>query len=42
MEGGETSEVEVGAERPSMGNSMGRVKRRSRGVESRIRPAGLR
>ena len=32
----------MGAERPSMGESMGRVKRRSRGVESRIRPADLR
>ena len=32
----------MGAERPNMGESMGRVKRRSRGVESRIRPAGLR
>ena len=42
MEGGEVSELEVGAERPSMGESMGRVKRRSRGVESRIKPEGLR
>ena len=42
MDGGEVSELEVGAERPSKGESIGRVKRRSRGVESRIRPAGLR
>lgn len=42
MEGDEVSEVEVGADRPSIGESMGRVKRRSRGVGSRIRPAGLR
>ena len=42
MEGGGVSEVEVGAERPRIGESMGSVKRRSRGVGSRIRPAGLR